>query len=344
MSYSDDDEYDDLDELLDEFDDEILSKPPGSTLKNTANDQQQQSQQHKDITNPITPSKSSDTRPQTSATTKGSEEAPVDEQELLKQLLSDLSNNDPELSANLNSFIKDLTGNSDLETPNTGTGSTATSSNDIPNPTTSNNANKHGANGTGKPANFQDLISDTVNRIKSSGEQIDQNLKDESQDDELLSTLLKSLDLDLGAGSNGGDGGSSNTEDLSKLLVEMLDKLSSKDVLFEPLNDLYLKYPGWLTTHKTDPDFEKYTKQYDVIKLIVDKFNDASYSDSNVEDKEFVNVKLEELQELGMPPKEIANDDLSFLNYKDGKGDMQLGDDDIPPEIGKELEETCKQA
>ncbi|GME81476.1 unnamed protein product [Ambrosiozyma monospora] len=257
MSYSDDDEYDDLDELLDEFDDEILSKPPGSTVKTTSNDQQQQSQQQKDITNPTTPSKSPDTKSQTSATTKGSDEAPIDEQELLKQLLSGLSNNDPELSANLNSFIKDLTGNSDLESTNTGTGANTTSSKDIPKSTTTNNVNKDGGNGTGKPANFQDLISDTVNRIKNSGEQIDQNLKDESQDDELLSTLLKSLDLDLGAGSNGGEGGS-NTEDLSKLLVDMLDKLSSKDVLYEPLNDLYLKYPGWLTTHKTDPDFEKF--------------------------------------------------------------------------------------
>lgn len=252
--------------------------------------------------------------PTTKATeTQSSQEDTPHVDDFVQQMAKD----DPQLSADLQDFLQSL-------------GQEATAGQ----PTTEV-----------KPKNnFQDAISQTVNRLKTSGESVDKSIENESKDDELLTTLLKSLDLDTD--KLGADG---KVEDIGTLLEEMLNKLSSKEVLYEPLHDLHAKLGPWLAApkNKSDPDYAKYEKQYEQVKLIVVRFETAGYSDADSDDKAFINEHLELLQELGMPPKELVNDDLSFLNTKGTAdkdlGNLEFGDEDIPPEVNKELEETCQQ-
>ncbi|KAH3678031.1 hypothetical protein OGATHE_000686 [Ogataea polymorpha] len=240
------------------------------------------------------------------------EEPNLDDKELFGKLLQEIGSQDPDLSKNLGSFLDDI------GKQNTGPSS--------PQPATKNN--------------FQDVISETINRLKESGEQVDKSIKQEDGNDELITNLLKSLDLNLDL--KGLDGQNGGVEDVGNLLVEMLEKLSSKNVLYEPLNDLYQKFPAWLEKpeNQQDENFSKYQQQYAVIREIISTFDLPDHEDKK--NKDIINIKLEELQELGMPPKELLNDDLKFLNFG-GNSELELDDNDIPEDINKELEDTCKQ-
>ncbi|KAG7935516.1 hypothetical protein KL934_002075 [Ogataea polymorpha] len=240
------------------------------------------------------------------------EEPNLDDKELFGKLLQEIGSQDPDLSKNLGSFLDDI------GKQNTGPSS--------PQPATKNN--------------FQDVISETINRLKESGEQVDKSIKHEDGNDELITNLLKSLDLNLDL--KGLDGQNGGVEDVGNLLVEMLEKLSSKNVLYEPLNDLYQKFPAWLEKpeNQQDENFSKYQQQYAVIREIISTFDLPDHEDKK--NKDIINIKLEELQELGMPPKELLNDDLKFLNFG-GNSELELDDNDIPEDINKELEDTCKQ-
>ncbi|KAG7708607.1 hypothetical protein KL949_004840 [Ogataea haglerorum] len=245
-------------------------------------------------------------------TTTQDEEPNLDDKELFGKLLKEIGAQDPDLSKNLGGFLDDI------GKQNSGSSS--------PRPATRNN--------------FQDVISETINRLKESGEQVDKSIKEEDGNDELITSLLKSLDLNLDLkGLEGQNGG---VEDVGNLLVEMLDKLSSKNVLYEPLNDLYQKFPAWLENpeNQQDGNYTKYQQQYAVIKQIISTFDLPDHEDKKY--KEIISSKLEELQELGMPPKELLNDDLKFLNFG-GNSELELDDNDIPEDINKELEDTCKQ-
>ena len=53
--------------------------------------------------------------------------------------------------------------------------------------------------------------------------------------------------------------------DMSKLLVDMLEQLSSKEVLYEPIKDLNTKFPEYLQQNKDKLDeakYKNYTQQY----------------------------------------------------------------------------------
>ncbi|CDK24440.1 unnamed protein product [Kuraishia capsulata CBS 1993] len=223
-------------------------------------------------------------------------------QKQFEQLLIDMSMNDPKTSDDLKSVMDDL----------------------------KSEANDKKAGGS----NFQNAISETISRLKTSGEQVDQQIKQE-QPDELLTQLLSSL----GGGDPSGLLGGS--DDISKLLVEMLDQLSSKKVLYEPIKELNDKYPAWLETNReklSAEEHDNYSKQYDICSLIVTKFDDPQYDETDEATKEFIATKLEEMQELGMPPSELMNQDLSMLPGFGGSGT-----EGVLPELPKELDDTCQQ-
>ncbi|ODV83895.1 hypothetical protein CANARDRAFT_29622 [[Candida] arabinofermentans NRRL YB-2248] len=349
-SQDDFDDFDDLDDVLDDFEDDILSKPPGATLLQQSTSTSNNS--------PILPNqKDNDNDLEGEGDAEGDGE--LQEDELFNTLLKEISQRDPELSQNLSSFLKDLS-NEDEEEPVTAT----TTEQHRPTTTTTRSRSSTTNTTTNPQENFQSVISETMSRLKNSGEQIDKSLQEEDKDDQLLTTLLKSLDLNLDMGGENANNTSENLngsmDDIGKLLVDMLDKLSSKNVLYEPLNDLYLKYPNWLNDpqnkiNETPENYKNYENQYMLIKEIILKFNDSKFNENSNTDKEYINSKLEKLQELGMPPKDLVNDDLNFLNGGVGgknnplsglTGDgseLGLGDEDIPEDISKELQDTCKQ-
>ncbi|EGW33915.1 uncharacterized protein SPAPADRAFT_59288 [Spathaspora passalidarum NRRL Y-27907] len=190
-----------------------------------------------------------------------------------------------------------------------------------------------------KPANFEHVMKETMERLKNSGKDIDDKISGDGAGiggEDLLTQMLAGL---------GGDG---DNLDMNKLLVEMLEQLSSREVLYEPIKDLNTKFPDYLKENKDKLDEAKYTtynKQYEITTEIITIFEAADYSDDNKAKRDQVNELLESLQELGQPPEELVGNG-EFLPGFGGGGagnDLDFNDKDLPEDLAKDLEQGCKQ-
>lgn len=197
-----------------------------------------------------------------------------------------------------------------------------------------------------KPQNFDSVMKETMERLKKLGETIDDQLKNDpsgGNPDDLLTQLLAGLG---GAGAAGG-----GDLDMSKLLVDMLEQLSSKEVLYEPIKDLNTKFPQYLEEKKGQipaDEHANYSKQYELTNDILAVFDAPDYDDNDKAKRDNVNTLLELLQELGQPPSELVGDAGDFPGFgglpgAGGAGGLDFSDKDLPKDFDKELEEGCKQ-
>lgn len=196
-----------------------------------------------------------------------------------------------------------------------------------------------------KPGNFEYVMKNTMERLKKSGETVDEKIKNDAlggNPEDMLTQLL------AGLGGGDGEGGAGGDFDMSKLLVDMLEQLSSKEILYEPIKDLNTKFPEYLAENKDKLDKDKlqtYQQQYEMTNQILAVFDASDYSDSDKSKRERVNVLLESLQELGQPPAEIVGEAGALPGFGGGMMDdsLKFDDKDLPPDFDKQLEEGCKQ-
>lgn len=274
-THTEDDE--ELDDLLDEFDEQVLSNPPGKTDEKA------------ELEKPAEPAKE-------------------DFGANIEELIKDLNIEDPKAKEEFEHLVKEF------ET-----------------------THRADAKKAMDPQNFDSVMKDTMERLKKSGETIDEQLKNDpasSNPEDMLSQLL--------AGLGDGQGGDM---DMLKLLTDMLEQLSSKEVLYEPIKDLNTKFPEYLAENKdkiSEADHTRYTKQYDVTKEILAVFESPGFDNESTEKREEVNGLLEKLQELGNPPKELVGDENDFPGFGGGDG-LDFNSKDLPQDLGKELEDGCKQ-
>lgn len=286
---------DDLDDLLDEFDEQILSKPPGAHVSEG----------------------NADT---TSAKNLGADGSLNDEfKHNIEDLIKDLDIEDPEAKTQFEQLVKQFE-ESQLE---------------------ESSSQKSGSD-------FDNVMKQTMERLKKSGKNVDEQLKNDqsgSNPEDMLTQLLAGL----------GSGGSGDGEfDMSKLLTDMLEQLSSKEVLYEPIKDLNTKFPDYLKEKEGKIPAEEhanYTKQYEVTKEILAVFDAPGYDNDNQAHRDNVNNLLESLQELGNPPTELVGDENDFPGFGGGNGagaggagaGLDFNSKDLPKDFDKDLEEGCKQ-
>ncbi|KAK6453778.1 Pex19 protein family-domain-containing protein [Scheffersomyces xylosifermentans] len=197
-----------------------------------------------------------------------------------------------------------------------------------------------------KPYNFEYVMKETMERLKKSGDTVDEKIKNDpssANPEDMLSQLLAGM----GGAGEGGD------MDMSKLLVDMLEQLSTKEVLYEPIKDLNSKLPDYLKEKKgviSDFQYTQYTKQYEITSEILAVFDAPGYSDDQKDKREKVNTLLESLQEMGQPPSELVGEagEIPGLGSLGGLGGgkndpFAFNDKDLPENFEKELEEGCKQ-
>lgn len=191
------------------------------------------------------------------------------------------------------------------------------------------------------PNNFELVMKDTMERLKKSGSKIDEQAKSGALGgnggaEDMLQQLL--------AGMGGEKDG-----DMSKLLVDMLEQLSSKDVLYEPIKDLNSKFPAYLKENESTLSEDKllnYKQQYETTVDILAVFDAPGYDDNDKQKREKVNVLLEHLQDLGQPPAELVGDLQDFPGFGaggPGAGGLDFDNTDLPKDIEKELAEGCQQ-
>ncbi|KAL7942185.1 Pex19 protein family domain-containing protein [Trichoderma barbatum] len=151
-------------------------------------------------------------------------------------------------------------------------------------------------------AAFQDTIRRTMERMQSSGEQATAAAA-AGGDDDFLAEMLKQLTAGEFAGGN--------EEDFSKMLMGMMEQLTNKEILYEPMKELHDKFPAWLAKNKDSvpaDDLKRYMEQKTIVEEIVAKFNEPTYSDSNAADREYIVDRMQRMQAAGSPPADLVGD------------------------------------
>ncbi|KAI9706327.1 MAG: Peroxisome chaperone and import receptor [Bogoriella megaspora] len=150
---------------------------------------------------------------------------------------------------------------------------------------------------------FQETIRKTMERMQESGDQASAAAASSSQED-ILSQMLKDME-------KGGLGGDGSDEDFSKMLLGMMEQLTNKDILYEPMKELNDKFPAWLQKNREKTgkdDLARYEEQQRLVSEIVGRFEASGYSDENAADREFIVERMQKMQAAGQPPPDLVGD------------------------------------
>ena len=136
---------------------------------------------------------------------------------------------------------------------------------------------------------FQDTIRRTMERMQESGDRAASAAAAAGEDD-LLAQMLKALEQ----GAQGaGDGG-----DLDKMIMGMMEQLSNKEMLYEPMKELDGKFRPWLRDNRdkcSPADLERYERQARIVGEIVRKFEEPDYADDKPECRSFIWDRMQEV-------------------------------------------------
>jgi len=151
-------------------------------------------------------------------------------------------------------------------------------------------------------ASFQETIRRTMERMQASGEQASAAVAAEAEgSDDFMAELLKQMQSgDFGAGGEGGE------EEFSKMLVGMMEQLTHKEILYEPMKELDDKFPEWMEKNKdkvSADDLKRYQEQQKLVKEIVAKFEEPNYSDESKEHHEYIVDRMQKVCRFARTPR-----------------------------------------
>ncbi|GAB1203363.1 hypothetical protein APSETT445_001998 [Aspergillus pseudonomiae] len=189
-------------------------------------------------------------------------------------------------------------------------------------PSTGSAGSSSGGAGAGAPPeSFNDAIQQTMNRMKDSGDKATAAASEDDGDD-MLANLIKALQT-TGLDPDEEDGG------LMNVVAAMMEQLSNKEMLYEPMKELDAKFGPWLVENKgkgkfSDEEMERFEKQATIASQIVAKFEEPGYTDEDAKCREYVWGKMQEMQAAGSPPEELVAN--PFGQDLKGPGGMPMPD------------------
>ncbi|XP_053561088.1 peroxisomal biogenesis factor 19 [Bombina bombina] len=115
--------------------------------------------------------------------------------------------------------------------------------------------------------------------------------------------LAKAME-DMGIDDADGEG------NILPLMQNIMQNLLSKEVLYPSLKEITDKYPEWLSTHQDSlpaEEYRKYQEQHSVMSRICQQFENEQGEGDEAQFEAVMDL-MQQLQELGHPPKELAGD------------------------------------
>ena len=248
-------------------------------------------------------------------------------------------------------FLKQLLADVMAEEGGSGAGASAAADLSAANTASTPAAPSTSENNSEQPAeSFNEAIQRTMERMKDSGNRATEAAStDDGLSDDMLAQLLKAVE----AGSAGGEDG-----DLTKMFMGMMEQLSNKEMLYEPMKELDGKFGPWIEKNKAEnkvsaEDMERYEKQARIVNQIVTKFEENGYSDENPKCREYVWERMQEvrlviflsvvevmveqdaditfqMQAAGSPPEELISNPLMGEMGGAAAGAMPEGMPDCP--------------
>ncbi|KAL8804099.1 MAG: hypothetical protein Q9200_005961 [Gallowayella weberi] len=151
---------------------------------------------------------------------------------------------------------------------------------------------------------FQDTILETMQRMRESGDKAHAEAASDEDSDDILAQMLKEM-------QSGDPRAAAAEPEFSRMLMTMMEQLTNKDILYDPMKELNEKFPAWMSRNKPSvnvDDLSRFEKQQKLIAEIVGKFEQKSYSDDNAEDREYIVERMQEMQAAGSPPADLIGD------------------------------------
>jgi peroxin-19 len=193
----------------------------------------------------------------------------------MAELMGELETS-PEMQAQFESLLKDMGGLGD-------TGA-------APPPPSAPKPGSSKSKGTAGEESFQETIKKTMERMQASGDQATAAATEDNGND-LLSEMMKAMQ------ASGLDGEASE-EDFSKMLLGMMEQLTNKEILYEPMKELDDKFPAWLEKHADATpadDLKRYREQQTYVREIVARFEQKTYKDENAADREYIVERMQKV-------------------------------------------------
>ena len=137
---------------------------------------------------------------------------------------------------------------------------------------------------------FHETIRKTMERMQASGDQATAAARNEDTND-TFARMLKEM-------QDGGLEGAGDDEGFNKMLLGMMEQLTNKEILYEPMKELHEKFPRWMTENRSSTDADdlrRYEKQQRLVGEIVERFEEKSYSDSQASDREFIVERMQQV-------------------------------------------------
>ncbi|XP_046447097.1 peroxisomal biogenesis factor 19-like [Daphnia pulex] len=153
-------------------------------------------------------------------------------------------------------------------------------------------------------------FADTLRYLAEGTESL-QTEADEATLAKMLEKMAFGPDGGFGDGAGGDMGG---LGDILPAMQGMLQSLLSKELLYPSIKEIVSKYPDWLADNrpKLEPaQFEKYNRQYAVMQQVCTEFeNDNDTDDAATKNSRFEKILtlMQQMQECGHPPKELAGE------------------------------------
>ncbi|UNI15837.1 Peroxisome chaperone and import receptor [Purpureocillium takamizusanense] len=281
----DEDDLDDLDDMLDEF--SSVKLDAGKTAKSA------------DAAPPTSAPKSPAPGPAPGTTdSQSTAEDGFSEDDFAKQLQAGMADllgeleKSPEMQEQFEEMFKQMSAAAAADESATGTATDAASS-----------SSKAPAGAGAADASFQETIRRTMERMQNSGDQATAAAASGGADD-FMSEMLKQMS----SGDFNAEGGE---EEFSKMLMGMMEQLTNKEILYEPMKELDDKFPDWLENNKDKTpaeDLKRYEEQKSLVREIVAKFEESTYSDNNAADREYIVDRMQKMQAAGSPPSDLVGD------------------------------------
>ncbi|TGO17411.1 hypothetical protein BPAE_0432g00030 [Botrytis paeoniae] len=209
----------------------------------------------------------------------------------MAELMGELETS-PEMQAQFESMLKEMGG--------LGENGPAPPPPSAPNPGPSKTK---AAPGSASEETFQETIKKTMERMQASGDQATAAAAEDNSGD-LLAEMMKAM----GAGGMDGEG---SEEDFSKMLLGMMEQLTNKEILYEPMKELDDKFPAWLEKNSASTpadDLKRYKEQQVFVREIVARFEQNTYKDENASDREYIVERMQKMQAAGSPPADLVGD------------------------------------
>lgn len=167
---------------------------------------------------------------------------------------------------------------------------------------------------------FADTLAKTLSSLAQNAEGLQEQLNEDELNQAFSNLGLNPGNVGVGLDGNTGGGGADNP-DILPVMQNMMKTLLSKEVLYPSLKEISQKYPKWLEENegKTEKELiENYTLQYNLMKTICQEFEKETTADSeDTKNHRFKRILelMQEMQELGQPPKEILGEMAPGLEF-----------------------------